>query len=57
MYRTFDGCDGKTQYDHLVIHIQPIDVCEDCLMKCTNIHDMRIMGYGGIRIAINPEIK
>ena len=56
VYRTFDGCDGKIQYEHPTVHFETIDICEDCLAKCTNIHDLRVMGYGGFSISNNPEL-
>lgn len=56
VYRTFDGCDGKTQYEHPKVHIMDIDICENCLAKCTNIHDLRVMGYGGFSVCKNPEL-
>lgn len=57
MYRMFDSCDGRTWYEHPNVVIKPIDICPDCLRKCTNIYDERVMGYGKISISINPEIK
>lgn len=55
-YRTFDGCDGKTIYDKPKLTTITIDICESCRLKMTNIHDMRVMGYGDIAIDRNPEV-
>ncbi len=56
VYRGYDGCDGKTYYEHPVVDFEVLDICEDCLSKCTNIHDLRVMGYGGFSIDKNPEL-
>lgn len=57
VYRTHDGSDGLTHYEHPKIYFRNIDICEACLMRCTNIHDDTVMGYGNIFIQKNPELK
>lgn len=57
MFRTFDACDGRTFYDQPMIVTAPVDICPECLSKCTNIHDERVMGYGTISIQVNPMLK
>lgn len=55
MYRTFDATDGRTYYESPQIVFECIDICEECLSKCTNIHDERVQGYGNIVIENNPK--
>lgn len=50
MYRTFDDTDGKTYYKSPQINFEWIDICAECLSKCTNIYDKRVQGYGDIII-------
>jgi hypothetical protein len=56
VYRTFDSCDGQTMFKKPHIDFQEIDICEECLLKATNIYDRRVMGFGEIRISPNPEL-
>ena len=57
MYRKFDETDGRTFYDEPQIVFETIDICEECLKKCTNIFDQRVQGYGDIVIGKNPNLK
>lgn len=56
MYRTFDSTDGRTFYNEPVVCFSSIDICPECLQKCTNIYDERVIG-GDIFIHINPILK
>ena len=57
LYRLHDGCDGLTRYEHPKVYLKDIDICPECLRKCTNIYDDTIMGYGNISIIQNPELN
>lgn len=57
VYRLHDGCDGLTYYEHPEVYLKDLDICHDCLMKCTNIYDDTVMGYGPIYIQQNPELN
>lgn len=57
MYRTFDATEGRAYYESHHIEFDCIDICEECLSKCTNIHDKRVQGYGDIVIVKNPKIQ
>lgn len=57
VYRLHDSCDGLTHYEHPKVHLTDLDICYDCLMKCTNIYDDTVMGYGDISIRQNPELN
>jgi len=57
MFRTFDATDGKTFYDTPDIVFEDIDICLCCLGKVTNLHDMRVRGFGKILLEQNPELK
>ena len=57
VFRTFDATEGRTFYDEPSIQFVSLDICLCCLRKATNIHDMRVMGYGDIRIEQNPALK
>ncbi len=56
VYRLYDGNDGLTQYEHPKVCFKDMDLCYDCLMKCTNIFDGTVMGYGDFSIRRNPEL-
>lgn len=55
MYRTFDATEGRAYYKSPQIVFECIDICEECLSKCTNIHDKRVQGYGDITVENNPN--
>ena len=57
VYRLHDSCDGLTHYEHPKVHLKDLDICYDCLMKCTNIYDDTVMGCGTISIRQNPELN
>ena len=57
VYRLHDACDGLTRFEHPKVHLAEIDICPECLMKCTNIYDDTVMGYGDIYIRQNPELN
>ena len=57
VYRLHDGCDGLTQYRRPIVRLADIDICPECLRKCTNIYDDTVMGYGNISIRQNPELN
>lgn len=57
MYRRFDATEGRAYRDYGIrIVFENIDICEECLKKCTNIFDQRVMGYGDIVITTNPTL-
>lgn len=53
MYHKFDATEDRS----LQIIFGYMDLCEDCLKKCTNIYDKREQGLGQISIESNPLIK
>lgn len=59
VYKLRESCDGLTYYDyeHPKVYMKELDICYDCLMKCTNICDDTVMGYGPIYIQQNPELN
>lgn len=57
MYRKFDATEGRVFYDEPHIVFETIDICEECLKKCTNIYDKRVQGFGQISINTNPLIE
>lgn len=59
MFRTFDATEGRAYYDNDTpqVHLECLDICSECLSKCTNIHDKRVQGYGDIVIENNPKIQ
>lgn len=57
IYRLHDGCDGLTQYGRPIVRLADIDICPECLRRCTNIYDDTVMGYGDISIRQNPELN
>ena len=57
VFRTFDATDGRTFYDTPEIVLEDIDICPCCLRKVTNLHDMRVHGYGSLVLEQNPELK
>ena len=56
VYRMHDGCDGLSQYEHPQVSLETIDICKDCLSKCTNIRNDKVMGFGNIYLQENPEL-
>ena len=56
VYRLHDGCDGLTAYERPMVSLKEIDICQECLMRCTNIYDDTVMGFGRISIRQNPEV-
>ena len=58
VYKLHDGCEGfLTYYEHPKVYMKELDICYDCLMKCTNICDDTVMGYDPIYIQQNPELN
>lgn len=57
VFKLHDSTDGLCMYEHPYILFKEIDICPDCLMKCTNIYDDTVMGYGDISIKPNPELN
>ena len=58
IYKLHDGCEGfLTYYEHPEVYMKELDICNECLMKCTNICDDTVMGYGPIYIQQNPELN
>lgn len=58
VYKLHDGSEGfLTYYEHPKVYMKELDICHDCLMKCTNICDDTVMGYGPIYIQQNPELN
>ena len=56
VYRLHDSCDGLTWFERPMVYLEDIDICTECLMKCTNIYDDTVMGCGSISIRQNPEL-
>lgn len=56
VYRTTDCTEGRMFYNPPVVTFERFDICAECLIKATNIHDNRVMGYGDISIEKNPEL-
>ena len=57
VYRLYDSCDSLTHYEHPDVYLRDLDICYNCLMKCTNIYDNTVMGFGSISIQQNPELN
>jgi len=54
--RAYDATEGRISFRPMTLVMRPIDLCEDCLRKSTNIIDLTIMGYGEVKIVENKEL-
>ena len=57
VFKLHDSTDGRSWFKHPVVDFKVIDICPECLMKCTNIYNDTVMGHVNFLIVQNPELN
>lgn len=55
VYRTFDGCDGKTFYKQPHLCKKTVYLCDKCALKSSNVHEIGVMEEKYCIDVLNPE--